>query len=307
MALVTSLGLLTFSVFAASSAPILLAERFPIVWLPIHFLGFVGSMSLYLFFYLFPNGRFVPRWTRWVVVCWAAHEIAYWFFADSAFNFDRSFPLLDFVAISTFICVGIGSQLYRYRRVSGPVQRQQTKWVVYGTALAGLGAVGFAMLLNTSPTLTQYGSLGPIVIQAGLYGSMLLFPLSIGIAILRHRLWQIDVIINRTLIYGSLTTVLAAVFAITDTLLLPSLVRAILGEDDATLNAVVSALIIAVLFEPLRRRIKVGVNELSDWLSDRLTDDDGTGESPDEAAPQRSNRKKKTLEGRKLRHYKRRR
>jgi hypothetical protein len=280
MALVTSLGLLTFSVFATSFGPIMLAEQYPTTRLTVHLLGFLGSISLYLFFYLFPNGRFVPRWTRWVAVCWAAHEIPYWFFPDSIFNIDRSLPLLDFVAISTFICVGIGSQLYRYRRVSGPVQRQQTKWVVYGTVLSGLGAVGFAVPLSVFPTLSQYGSLGALVIQVGNSGSMLLFPLSIGVAILRHHLWDIDIIINRTLIYGSLTTVLAAVFAITDTLLLPLLVQTFLGEEDPTLNAVISAVIIAVLFEPLRRRIKVGVNKLSDWLSDWLAGGDGTSESP---------------------------
>jgi hypothetical protein len=160
------------------------------------------------------------------------------------------------------------AQIYRYRRVSGQTARQQTKWVVFGFSAAIVGFVGvvligsiFELTRSGSPELF-YKSLGALVIAL----CALLIPLSIGIAILHYRLWDIDLIINRALIYGTLSAVLAAVFAITDTLLLPLVVRSILGEEDATLNAVVSALIIAVLFEPLRRRIKDGVDRLTDWL-----------------------------------------
>jgi hypothetical protein len=81
-------------------------------------------------------------------------------------------------------------------------------------------------------------------------------PLYIAIAVLRYHLWDVDVTLNRPLVHGALSAMLAAVFAITDTLLLPLLVPSILGEEDASLNAVISAVIIAVLFEPLSRRIK---------------------------------------------------
>jgi hypothetical protein len=260
MALFTSLGLLTFGVFTTTHGPIALAEQYTAAWLPVHLLGFLGSVSLCLFFYLFPNGRFVPRWTRWVVIFWAAHEVAYYFFPDSIFNIDSFFPLLDYVTISIFLCIGVGSQLYRYRRVSGPVQRQQTKWVVFGTMAAGLGMVGFTLPLKSSLTLAQFGSPYALALQTGVFCSMLLIPLSIGVAILRHRLWDIDVIINRTLVYAVLTATLALVY-LGGVALLQGLLRALSGQEESQLAqsqlAVVAAtLAVAGLFGPLRRRVQ---------------------------------------------------
>jgi hypothetical protein len=97
--------------------------------------------------------------------------------------------------------------------------------------------------------------------------SFLFIPMAIAIAILRYHLWDIDIIINRTLVYGTLSAVLAAMFAITDALVLPFVVKLVLGKENDTLNVGVSAVIIAVLFEPLRRRIQKGVNRLTDWLA----------------------------------------
>jgi hypothetical protein len=148
------------------------------MWPLVHLLAFFGSVSFYLFFYQFPNGRFVPRWMFWILLLWAAHEAAYYFFPDSVFNIRKSNPLLDSVASLTFLCLGIGSQLYRHRHVSSRVERQQTKWVVFGMGLAGLRTVGFGLLIKSSPTLVQFGSPYALVLQASILGSMLLIPLS---------------------------------------------------------------------------------------------------------------------------------
>ncbi len=254
MAFFTSLSLLMFGVFTKEYGPIALTEQYSALWLPIHLLAFSGSVSLYLFFFLFPNGRFVPSWTRWVVLFWAAHEAAYYFFPNSIFNLSRSAPLLDFVMISSFFCIAIGSQLYRYRRVSGPVQRHQTKWVVFGTVSAGLGTIGFALPLISSPTLAQFASPYAFVIQTGVFASLLLIPLSIGVAILRQHLYDIDLLINRTLVYGSLTAVLALVY-FGAVVLLQQLFTVLTGQG-STFAIVASTLAIAALFNPLRRRIQ---------------------------------------------------
>jgi hypothetical protein len=256
MALLTSLGLLAFGIFFLTDGPVVLAEQYPLVWLPVRSLAFLGSISFILFLYLFPNGRFLPRWTRWIPIFWAAHEIAYYFFPDTIFNINRSFPLLDFLVSSTFLFIGAGSQLYRYRRVSGPIQRQQTKWAVFGMVSAALGAIVFAFPLNISPTLAQYGSPYTFALEAGIYGSLLFIPLSIGVAILRHRLWDIDIVINRTLVYGILTVSLALVYfggvAATE-----ALFRALTSQEEQPQLAIVgSTLVIAALFSPLRHRIQ---------------------------------------------------
>jgi hypothetical protein len=256
MALLTSLGLLAFGIFFLTEGPVVLAEQYPVLWLPVRSLAFLGSMSFILFLYLFPNGRFLPRWTRWIPIFWAAHEVGYYFFPNTIFNINRTFPLLDFVVSSTFLIIGAGSQLYHYRRVSGPIQRQQTKWAVFGMVSAALGAIIFALPLNISPTLAQYGSPYTFALEAGIYGSLLLIPLSIGVAILRHRLWDIDIVINRTLVYGILTVSLALVYfgGVTAA---EAVFRALTGqEEQPQLAIVVSTLVIAALFSPLRHRIQ---------------------------------------------------
>jgi hypothetical protein len=256
MALFTSLGLVMFGVFFLNDGPVALVKQYSALWLPVHLLAFVGSVSFYLFFYLFPNGRFVPRWLYWVPILWAAHEAVYYFFSDSIFNVERSFPLLDPVVILTFLCIGIGAQIYRYRRVSDPIQRQQTKWVVFGMLSAGLGAVGFGLIINSSPMLAQFGSPYAFLFQTGVLSSMLLIPLSIDVAILRHRLWDVDIVINRTLVYGALTASLALVYfgGVATT---QAIFRTLTGqEEQPQLAIVVSTLVIAAIFNPLRRRIQ---------------------------------------------------
>jgi hypothetical protein len=249
-----------------------LGNSHPLWWLPVRFMLTLAFIFFFVSFYLFPDGRFVPRWTRVLVVVLVVYQMLY-----------SLFDLLPHLLYGLLVLCQLGTlvfaQIYRYVRVSGPVERQQTKWVVFGlTAAIAIfvvnGLVGLVFSELGQPGVP--GMLYTLGSRTVLNLSLLLVPLSIGIAILRYHLWDIDVIINRTLVYGSLTTVLAAVFAITDTLLLPLFVESFLGEEDESLNAVISAVIIAVLFEPLRRRIKAGVNRLSDWLAGG----EGTGKAP---------------------------
>jgi hypothetical protein len=275
MALLVSLTLILFGVDTLAKV----AEAYPAWQLPIGSLTYLGEVLFFLSLSLFPNGCFIPRWTRVLVAVWAAYQLPYWLFPNSVFS-GQTWPLLVDVPLTLSLFGALAyAQIYRYVRVSGPGERQQIKWVVYGLAMAIAAFIIIALVGVMFERLTQPGVPGVLFLLVGgtvIYAASLLIPLSIGIAILRYHLWDIDLIINRTLVYGSLSAVLAAVFAITDTLLLPLLVTAILGEDDATLNAVVSAVIIAVLFEPLRRRIKEGVKRLTDWLAG----DDGMSESP---------------------------
>src|SRR5215211_3724490 len=256
MALFTSLSLITFGTFSIYPDLAVLAGQNSAVWLLVRLLGFFGSTSLLLFFFLFPDGRFVPRWTRWIAIFWAAHQLGDYVFPGSFLDIYSLSPLLNFVTIVAFACVVVGSQLYRYRQVSGLVQCQQTKSVVFGTVVAMLGTVGFGLPLYTSPTIAQYGEPYTLACEAAISGSLLLIPLSIGVAIVRHRLWDIDIVINRTLVYGALTTSLVLVYfggvAASQTIF-----HTLTGqEEQPQLAIVVSTLIIAVLFNPLRRRIQ---------------------------------------------------
>jgi hypothetical protein len=259
IALFTSLCLITFGTYSLYQGPNALADQYSAAWIPIQLLALFGTVSLYVFFCIFPSGRFVPRWTRWTAILFAAHEVFYYLFPGAIFDIATSSHLLDFVALSSFALVVIGSQLYRYRYVSGPAERQQTKWVVLGMTSAALGVIVFEAAISGSP-LRQFGPVPAFAIEAGLFGSLLLIPLSIGVAIIHDRLWDIDVVINRTLVYSTLTAMLALLY-FGGVAAVEMIFRTLTGqEEQPQLATVFSTLVIAALFNPLRRRIQAFID-----------------------------------------------
>jgi hypothetical protein len=159
------------------------------------------------------------------------------------------------------VCLGIGAsiQIYRYVRVSNRVQRQQTKWVLFGFIAAVLTfCSGFAILqlgarLTSGPDLQDH--LWVVFALLALL-AVTYIPVSIGIAVLRFRLWDIDPIINRALVYTSLTLSLGLVY-FGSVVLLEQLVRSFTGQiREQPIIVVGSTLLIAALFQPLRRRIQ---------------------------------------------------
>ncbi len=99
---------------------------------------FIGYLAWMLFFYLFPSGRFVPRWTRWLALCWFVF-VGLWNFTP--FGPPTWPPFLFNVSILLLWGSFPIAQLYRYARVSDATQRQQTKWVVFGIAVAVAGVL----------------------------------------------------------------------------------------------------------------------------------------------------------------------
>jgi hypothetical protein len=218
----------------------------------------LGFPSLIVFFFLFPTGRFVPRWTRWLAVGFAPLFVLGAFFPDSLFNISNwplpiSFlgPLLVFGSL-------VFAQVYRYRHISTPIERQQTKWVVFGAVIALLGLLLLGSLLTTVLRvfipLQSLGLLPSVILVTSIYLLLLLIPLSLAIAILRYRLWDVDVLINRTLVYGTLTGILALVY-LGSIIAFQALVRGLFYQT-SDVAIVLSTLLIAALFQPLRRLIQ---------------------------------------------------
>jgi len=148
------------------------------------------------------------------------------------------------------ICVAAVSLLMRRLYARG-VERQQIKWFTYTVAVAASGAT-LKYTISEPMHVVWLGWVGRALTLLGLTG----IPISMGIAILRYRLYEIDIVINRTLVYGSLTGILALVYfgSVTAT---QAIIRALTGqEQQPQLAVVVSTLVIAALFNPLRRRIQ---------------------------------------------------
>jgi hypothetical protein len=210
-----------------------------------------------LYFLLFPAGRLVSARLRWLALGFAALTTLVFMGAALA---DGQTPLVAYLLFFlVWFGMLIGVQIHRYRYVSTPTQRQQTKWVVYGLVIALLG---FMLILAVQVTVSesQIGLLTTIL--NGLYYPFeLLVPLSIGIAILRSRLYDIDLLINRTLVYGSLTAVLLAIYLI-GVVGTQGIVQGISGQatGDSPLVIVVTTLLVAALFQPLRRRMQGAID-----------------------------------------------
>jgi len=248
MAFFASLTLVTFpAAFSTSELATL-----PSAWsLPGHFVIFLGNISIFLFFYLFPTGRFVPRWTRWL---WIG-AIVFW--AVDGFFTSLRFSILAGVVFLGFVCSIPVAQIYRYRRVSSAGQRQQTKWVVFGLSIGLGGFLVINIFAFFFPSLVPQGPLADLILNTALHLFLLLIPLSIGVAILRSRLFDIDLIINRTLVYGILTVSVIGLYV-----LVVGYLGALFGTSGNLLISLVATGLVAVLFQPLRAFLQRGVNRL---------------------------------------------
>jgi hypothetical protein len=146
------------------------------------------------------------------------------------------------------LAVSVVSLLMRRLYARG-VERQQTKWFTYTSAVAASGAI-LDYIISEPLELVWLGWLGHALVLVGLAG----IPIAMGIAITRYRLYEIDTLINRTLVYGSLTATLVALYFAAVVVL--QRVFVILTGEQSTLAVVASTLLIAALFNPLRRSIQ---------------------------------------------------
>lgn len=213
----------------------------PLVQLLTNFIGNVllGPLAA-VFFVTFPTGRFTPRWT--LVVC----ILILLLFS----------PLVSSGVSLLALPLIVGVQVYRYVRVYNVAQRQQTKWSVFAIVV-DLSIFTISTLLGVLvPGLSAPDSWYQLLVLLNWPLLYMIFLLGLSISILGSRLWDIDVIINRALVYSSLTVLLVALY-VGLILALQALVRAVTGSLlQSPIVIVASTLMIAALFQPLRRRLQ---------------------------------------------------
>jgi hypothetical protein len=238
----------------------------PIAWL-LSWVYVPGLSALLVFLPLyFPDGRLPsPRW-KWValfaVLLTAAEAVKSALLPGeirdanilNPLGIGRLQPVFDLLvaptAVADFLIVGaaVASLLVRFRR-SGGDERQQIKWLLYAAAAIptwfGINPLLSAAFPAVSDTLVF------------LFVDILLFagiPVAIGVAIFKYRLYDIDILINRTLVYGSLTVTLVALYFVS--IVLSQRLFLVLTGGESTLSVVASTLLIAAMFNPLRRHIQ---------------------------------------------------
>ncbi|HET9588542.1 MAG TPA: ATP-binding protein [Anaerolineales bacterium] len=213
---------------------------------------------------LFPDGRFIPAWSRWLVPAPLVLMSISWLGSRGAFFREPAPWAWPINAILTILSLGILFALvyipiYRYRHVSTPEQRQQTRWVVYGFCLVFLvfliSGIPWTIALNLPP-----GSLVPwwLPVSESLWflGTAIL-PVTLTVAVMRYRLYDIDFLINRTLVYGALSGSVIAIYV-----LIVGVVGTLMQAQGNLLITLLATGLIAVLFQPLRERLQRRVNRL---------------------------------------------
>jgi hypothetical protein len=214
-----------------------------LAWLPVPF--------------IFPNGRLEPRRLRWPIAVFMGVAVVAWTPPVGT----RLLPAEPLAWLN--VAVGLAwaalsgySLIYRYRFVSTVVERQQTKWVIAGfvalffTTTTYVVAAALFPAWEPSPGRLVAMAVSAITYPVG-YGA---FAAALTTAILRHRLWDIDIVIRRTLVYATLTALLALVYFGAVTVIQQVLHSLTLQAGNGSI--IVSTLLTAALFHPLRRRVQ---------------------------------------------------
>lgn len=218
--------------------------------LPNQYLSDFCIALLLLVFALFPTGRFVPQWMRWPMVVIGITS----FIPNTLSTLKIQSVNLGFLVFLVEAALLVGVQIYRYQQASSPLQQQQTKWVVFGFAvMIACWVIAFTSYLLV-PVLAVPGSLYLPAFIAVQCVTLLVIPLAFGVAMLRYRLWDVDTLINRALVYGSLTLTLTGVYGGL-VIGMQALLRGLTRQDNA-LAIVLSTLAIVALVQPVRRRLQ---------------------------------------------------
>ncbi len=213
----------------------------------------LAGVALGVLLAVFPDGRWVPGWTRWLPLGWSAYAVPHVVLPGS-----DTFLLPVILAL---VLAGAWAQIWRYRRDSDVVQRQQIKWAVFGFSGALFGWFAVQTLGNTvfADQLTP-GSPWVLLFSVAIRGVWLVVPLSIGVAVLHYRLWDIEPIVNRTLVYGALAALITLTY-IAVVVGLGTLVGTH-GDSGASSSSgtlglsLLATAGVAVAFQPVRERLQ---------------------------------------------------
>ncbi|WP_248929259.1 GAF domain-containing sensor histidine kinase [Paenibacillus hamazuiensis] len=254
MAILAALAMVAFGTSFPSLTSVAFQGNAALEWW-FAFVSTLGWIGLSLLFLLFPNGSFVPRWTVVVFVLILIVDIGSFINRRMIwYEMNGSVYLMALWYVGMTLVL-VYSQIFRYLKVSSRAQRQQTKWVVFGLAVGMTGFIGMSILFD--PRLNDGSALTYVYLNAILNLSLLAIPVTLTMAVLRHRLWDIDPLVKRTLVYGALSLCVAAIYIFS---------VYYLGRLFETKNnlfvSLTSTAIVAVAFAPLKEKLQRLINRM---------------------------------------------
>lgn len=235
------------------------------IWIPAGAIALAEIFQV-AFVYLFPTGQFFPRWLGFLLVPMLLWRPAIWiitYLPDylAAPHTAENYGALRQNTIDTglmllLFMIGIGTQVYRYRRVYNRTQQLQTKVVLTGILVAVIITGTYIIVVNALGMVVPGGANELLALLAGRTVrqiALFMVPLSLAFSVLRYRLWDIDILLGRTLVYGPLTAILAGLFAA----MIPVVqhIAIALTGQQTFLATILATIVVVAAFDPLKHAI----------------------------------------------------
>jgi signal transduction histidine kinase len=279
MAVFLSYYLLIIAVLASSPIQILLISSPQIDTPLLRAIIFLITLPLSSFFFLiFPDGRFAPNLTRWLgLASFPVVLVILLTFPAVGANLSSStsqiIPYIGYISLFVYLCLLVYAQFYRYRHYYSNQQQTQVRWVVYAMGLS-LPLWAIASIVNSWTDTIPSGAPMPFWASIASLITMFIyffFPLSLTMAVMRHQLYDVDHILNRTLVYGGLSAVIAGLYALS-----VGVAGLAVQQRSSWIGLLITAVIVAITFRPLQRRVQRGVDQLlgpmpgagPEWMKD---------------------------------------
>ncbi|MFK7801057.1 MAG: histidine kinase [Anaerolineae bacterium] len=217
-----------------------------------NFVQMISLIGISFFFSLFPNGRFVPRWTLYFSAAWGILTLLWFIFPNmpaNMLNGDVAWqtPVLTMSLMSSMYTVGLGSQIYRYLTQADAKEKQQTKWIVLGILIFTISQFIRYVISLAQPDTSEIWRVGIIWISSYL---PVVFPITITFALFRYRLWQVDRILSYTIVYTTLVAVLLGIY-----LSVILSFQYVLGSGNLMINFA-ATILVALLLQPIYQRLE---------------------------------------------------
>lgn len=263
IALLTSLMLITWGPTTLTGMLYSLDAVNPAIEFPLDLIKAMGEALLIYFGFTFPTGKYNPKWTAWFSRVYGVWVITSVLLPDLPIS-RKSLPDVVSTILELAVYIGaVGLQVYRFRRVLTPDQVQQAKWVVYGMVAAILGFIAVALPNVFIRSLNEASITGfwyEIFLQTFLLFSLTAIPIGMGLSILRYRLWDVDFLINRSLVYVALTLFLGAIF-VGLFMLLQASAQLVTGGSQSVIALSAAGTAVGFLFNPTRLRVQRWVDQ----------------------------------------------
>lgn len=221
------------------------------------FLGIsmLSWVSLSLFLLLFPNGKFVPKWSRFVFVLIMIVDVMTLVYEGEMWEKFHIPAMFQFLWYGSSTLILIYSQVYRFRNRATAAERQQTKWVVYGASIGIVGFIGMSALFD--PSLNDGTAMTYVYLNGVLNASLTAIPITLMFAVLRQRLWNIDPLVKRTLVYGSLSVCIVLIYTV-----IVFYLSRVFQTGDHYVASLLATAIVAAAFAPLKEWLQRQINRL---------------------------------------------